>query len=371
MILRPRDRRLRSVLPALWAILALVGVGGITFLTGGVFESEEVRSGPVQLAVERLPETRPPEVITVLELSWDAGKGAGVARITDTGQSTLEAVFASGDLIYIVDHPQEPTGARIRWYREGMLVGEHRAPVSATLFTPRSAGFMYVLAKSGGPSEGVVLVAADGSVETTFTIPLGLNSGGLLESGGVLYASGISSALDLKGERQEYSGVLVPVADRGRQMTAAAAREGSVQAWTIDTAGVRYSQVLQVEGLTTDLVEQQTISRLSDGAAVSVPPRARTLGVTPAGQMVLVVPPRPVSESSVAVAGWRSTADAWQEILVATFDGRLLDRRVVPYSAIISSARSRIWLGTDALYVAVADERGIRVLLYPLDGEGR
>lgn len=371
MVARVKNRRLRGLLPVLGAVIALLGVGGITFLTGGVFETEEMIGGAVQLAVERLPASKPPAVTTELELRWDDGSGDGVARVTDTGQSTFEAVFSYDDLLYIVDHPQEPVGARIRWYREGVLAGEHRAPASATLFTPRDAGFMYVLAKSGGPSEAVVLVDASGSAESTFTIPLGLNSGGLLESGGVLYASGISSTLDLKGQRQEYSGVLVPVADAGRQVTDAEAQERSVQAWTIDSEGGRYSQVLTVEGLTTDLVEEQTITRLSDASAVSVPPRAQPLGIAATGEMVLLMSPRPIEDASVAVAGWRSTTDASQEALVASFDGRLVDRRIVPYSGIISSARGRVWLGADAIYVAAADEQGIRILRYPLDGAAR
>lgn len=356
----------RTLAAIVLALGALLGVGLLTFLVGGVFETDEPAPRVPQLDVEHLPDELRSGPEAVLSLPWEDESEPGVARSAEGDPPRFEAVFSQGELLFVVDHPGalDGEGTRVRWYSGSDLVGEHIAPITSTLFTPRESGFMYVLAKSGGPSERVVTVDSSGAVVATYTIPLNINSGGLLEAGGFLYASALSSEVDLDRERQEYVSILVPVAKGGRQLSDAEARDGSLRVWTIDSSGTRYEQSLSVQGLSGQLAEEHTVTRTSDGEVLIVPPRAEGMGITEEGLLVLLVPPRPVTRANVGVAGWRGASDDEQEVLVATFGGMVRERFVIPFSLELSASRGRVWFGQDALLVARSDEQGIHVVRF-------
>jgi len=313
-----RRSRTRTIVIALVALVVLLGVGFATYFLNLNRKPETVATS-VRARFDQ-PKTLgyAPEVVTTLtftEKRTDAAKQTGIAH-------SLEAVFATDDRVYIVDHPKWHIGSRVRWFsRTGEFLGQHLAPSGSTLFSASPDGFAYVLAKSGREDERVLLFDREGSLESTFTVPLGANSGGLAFFDGEVYVSAQSGEASLEGQTISVSEVYVPVTSGGRQATDAEAEKGVLEFWRLGDDGKRYRREISTDGFGSQAVTTQYVTRVVDGAKLELPATAIPLAVDKQGRLVVGLNPTGIGGSGRPLAGWPAAKEPYSEIAFVSFDG--------------------------------------------------
>ena len=309
----------RRSLIGLALVVAVLGIGFATYFLGGVGGDRKPAAGTKAgtLHFEGVPAAAPLEKLSQFTLPFGERDGVAVSE----GLSALEAVFSrERGLTYVVDHVASRTGARVRWYKEGVRAGEHFAPPGSALFASTPRGFAYVIAKGLSSHERLVLVTADGSVEGTFTVPLKINSGGILTKGDDLYVVAWSGFVDPGTKELTGNDVLVPVVVGGRQVTDAEARDGTVDGWRFGEKGDWQYRLVTSPG--TAGAAGRTRSTLVLGHdELEVPYETVRLGVDASQRAWLFLPPHRVTERSVA--GWPALADECALLAAVTAGGRI------------------------------------------------
>lgn len=354
----------KSLLIAVASAAAIVGIGMLNyFLAPG-----EEPVDPASYA-ELDPATAagsPFTLETVLYLPWGDGP-AEASRVGEPSTSTIESVFSSEGYVFVVDHPQDVFGSRVRWFnRDGSLAGEHTAQGGSTGFAPFPGGFSYVLAKMGLPSERLVLHNVEASGETTYTIPLGVNSGGIVSFGGTLYARVTPIDVDLE-ERATYAReALVPVARDGVALDDATADAEAVELWGYGMDGLPYTLTTRVEGFDSTL-DAAVVLIGSGESRLRVPRQYRLLGVSPSSEIYLSTVPvqRPGTRPIQAAAGWLSSDEPYAEILVIRLDGSMVGTIALPSTGVTAwQGRIPLSLCGDGLYSTREVKGGIAVVVH-------
>lgn len=297
----------------------------------------------------------------VLRLRFDERRGrsataGGIAR-------SLEAIYATPDRVYVVDHPTWHVGARVRWFsRTGELIGSHLAPSGSTLFTASPNGFAYLRAKSGSESEQVVMLDAAGSLEATFTVPLGVNSGGLAFFDNSVYVSAQAGETSLQGASLAVKDVYVPVAIDGRQASDAEAEKGVRDFWRRGDDGKLYRRAISTEGFGAQAVTTQHVERVADGAKLELPATAIPLAVDRKGRLVVGLNPVDIG-SSRPLAGLPAVREPYSEIAFVSFDGQTQALNVIDTTLPAFPVRYFSMDG-DGYWTLVADDEGVNVEHY-------
>lgn len=364
----PAKRPSRLVI-ALAAVALLLGVGVLTFLLGPIRDTEP-SSGPADVELD-LTTVRGSSAPTedVLRLPWGAGPTEASRKGDPVTVSTIEAVFSSDGFTFVVDHPADVYGARVRWFSaDGALTGSWIAPPGSTLFRPQPGGFNFVSAKSGGRSETAVIYDIGTSTETTYTIPLQVNSGGLFWSGDTLYAQITPSQVDFEEQTLVSSYALVPVAIGGVQVEDAAADAAALEIWGFGADGKQYISETHVDGL--DIMTSPVTAIVGSGdRRIRVPQRYRLLGVDSASRLYLSTLPElpdPAERIAQTAAVWSSAHEPFDEVLVINLDGTIHSTIILPYSSAIAryDGTVPVSLSEDGIYSLRADEGGVTVVLH-------
>lgn len=357
------------LLVVLIAVIIVLGVGVATFFLGSQPDAQPTtESDYVDLDLGTIGGSSTP-VEDVLYLPWGSGPADASRKGEPTRRSTIEAVFSSGDFVFVVDHPEGVYGARVRWFSaQGVLVGTRLAPPGSTFFRAQPGGYNYVVAKSGGHSETAVIVDVEQSLEATFTVPLQMNSGGLFWSEGTLYAQVAPSDVDFDEETMSMRFALIPVAVNGVQVDDAAADAGVEEVWGFGLDGLPYTSVTRVDGL--DVISSPVSVIVGSGERrVRVPQRYHLLGVTADSRICLTTTPpllAPTERISQASAAWNSSHDPFDEVLFISLDGTIDSSIVFPYSSVAARYDDTvpISLCDNGLYTLRADEGGVTVVAY-------
>lgn len=355
----------------LLAVAAILGVGVATYFLGRPSTTDEAPDEEyVQLDLSTVSGSDAPAE-QVLYLPWGDGPAEASRKGSPVRRSTIEAVFGSEGYTFVVDHPEGVFGARVRWFSaEGALVGTRLAPGGSKAFRPHPGGYNYVIAKTAGPSEVAVIVDVASSTETTFTIPLNLNTGGLDWAGDTLYASIAPSDVSFENEVMYLRHALVPVAVGGVQVDDAAADAGVVDAWGFGMDGKPYTSTMKVLGLS--VTGSEIVNLVGSGdRLVRVPRKYRLLGVTADSKVCLsTLPPEPSFERPVQAApAWIAEREPYDEVIVMSLDGTIVDSIVFPYSSVVAryDATLPMSLSADGLYTLRADEGGVAVVVHPFE----
>lgn len=361
-------RHTRWVTVALVAVALILGVGVATFFLGtddGAAPETAAEYVDLDLGTAAGSSATMEEP---LYLPWGSGPTDASRKGEVVAISTIEAVFSSGGLVFIVDHPEGVVGARVRWFsQDGVLAGTTVAPSGSTFFRPHEGGFNYVVAKSGGRSETAVIFDVGTSTETTYAVPLQLNSGGLVYSDGTLYASATPSDVDFEAEVIYSREVIVPVAIDGVPVGDATADAGALELWGFGLDGRAYSTRTQVMGL--DVSSSDVITTVTSGEdSVRVPRRYRLLGVGPDSRVYLrTMPGEAIVERPAQLsAAWTSATEPFDEVLVVTLDGTIDSCITLPYSSMLVryDGTAPMSLCEDGLYTLRADEGGVTVVVH-------
>jgi hypothetical protein len=304
----------------------------------------------------------------VLHMPWGTGAADAVRKGVPTKKATIETVFGSAGYTFVVDHPEGVYGARVRWFSsQGRLVGTRLEPPGSTVFRPDEDGYNFVVAKSGGKSEKAVVVDVATSTETTFAIPLQMNTGGLARSGDTLYASIAPSDVDFETERMYLRNALIPVARGGVQVDDATADSKSLDVWGFGWDGKAYTSVMEVMGLDVTSSEVHVVIG-SGGRQVRVPRRYRLLGVAPDSSIYLnTLPPLPTYKRPVQLAAaWNSSHSPFDDVLVIGLNGKIKSRIVIPYSSVLARYDDTLpmSLSKDGLYTVREERGGVSVVVH-------
>lgn len=359
----------RSVIVVLVAIALVLGAGVATFFLGGRQQQEPQTTGePIQLDLTTVQGSQAPAV-EVVRLPWGTGPADASRKGDPVRRSTIEAVFSSEGFVFVVDHPEDVYGARVRWFSsDGQLAGARLAPGGSKNFGPYDGGYCYVIAKTVGPSETAVLADIARSSETTFVIPLQLNTGGLFASGDTLYASVAPSDVDFENETISMRFALVPVAIDGVQVDDEAADTGVAELWGFGFDGEGYSSTTRVLGL--DVSSSDMITTVGSGdRSVRIPRRYRLLGATADSVVYLGTMPQEatVDRPVQAAAAWIAEREPFDEVLAVSLDGTIRANITLPYSRAAAryDGTLPVSLSEDGLYTIRADEGGVTVVRYP------
>lgn len=334
-------------------VVILLAAGAATYLFGG-FGAEKAAPRATEVALALSADTPNARLRVGQSFTLPIDDAAGIA--SSDGFSTLETVFLGPDALYVVDHPPGPPGARVRWYKDGVLLGTHRAPPGSLFFAPDADGFHYLVSKYSGSSEVAVVVDRAGSVEATYVVPLKANAGGLVRNGETLFARAWESQVDPKTQIINGRDVLLPVAIKGKQATDGQASGGRVPAWALTAAGRWQHTVSGKSGSLSNVVKH-------NGVGTRLPSSAVLLGVDEYSRVWAILPPEALDRRGDP--GWPAAADSLG--LLVAFDAGGAVRGVSPLPAGVGITWPDIELsrsvGFDGQHVVVADrvEKGIRV----------
>jgi len=359
----------------LWALLPLAVfiVGVINYLSGGLGEQP-----PEQQPVTRLDYASPAmdrtyRSDTVLRLPWGDGESS-VALSTDGDGlpiSTLESVIAEPDGSFLlVDHPGRHIGARARRYAaDGTLLETVMTQPASTLFTSVGGRLAYVVAKQSGPSE--TLVIRDGSIETTWAVPLSLNSGAILAVGDDVWVTALNSEFDAEAMIVRATDVSVPVVIDGRQATDDEAAEAATDTWSV--VGERaYGRRRLIEGNGEKARITQTITRIADEVELEVPGRSTAVGFDDEGLVYVWTAPVEFSDRTRELPATLQSAENVDEVLVGTFGGTIVGRIIIPGSTPTVGGWLRLSVSRDgSVLAAVSGPEGVRIVRYTVvDSDG-
>jgi hypothetical protein len=297
----------------------------------------------------------------VLALDWgDEGIALGSAP---QRRSTFESVDAEGDRLLLVDHPTSHRGARVRVFApDEALVSEDLTPPGSTLFTLVPGGYAYVIAKGASSSETLAVVA--GGVETTYTIPLNVNSGAIAVLDGDFYVTTMSGASDLQNETLNVEEQLVPVVTDGLQVSDTAAKAGLRRGSRVGGDGRIYVLTESYVGFDTNEAGRFFIECVDTGAKLEVPAGSRLLGVDASGRPWVLVSGRTLPARSRTLSASPGIRDPFDEVLVCSMDGSVPGRSLIPVSPHLADAKTTLCFTGTGLMAAEADAVGVRVWRY-------
>lgn len=296
------------------AVAVVLGIGFATYFLGGRPSSKPVAKAAT-FHFEGVPAEAPVKKISQFTLPFgDDGVAVSVA-----GLSALEAVFTQSDgSVYVADHLPSRPGARIRWYRGSQKLGQMFAPPGSSLFTTYRNGFAYTIAKGESDSEQLVLVAAPGSVPATFTVPLRINSGWIVEHGNNVYIVAWSGEVDPNTKVVTGREVLVPAVIDGRQATDEEARAGIIEGWRF-SGDRRWLYNLH---MTPTAKGDETSSTVTLGrSTLEIPYETVRLGVDTKNRMWMFLPPHDLTKR--AVAGWPALTDEFGLLVAVEPTGKI------------------------------------------------
>ncbi len=352
-------RSARGIMVVATAIVLLVGIPSLLSGCSTTRKSGTATLPTVKLAVSSDPPDAPLRFVSKLALSWGAKRGVAV----DGSGSGFETSFVGRGGTYIVDHPGSPPGARVRRFVHGALRGTYHAPPSSFSFMADGDGFSYVIGnKTKTGNMRVVTVGARGTNKATYTIPMGLNSGGLRRVGDTLYTVAWSGKYDQNTATTEGNDVLVPISIRGRQVTQLQATHGAVNARWMDAQGNRWQH-------TTRLAYLQDPENyiVTGNARVRIPNDAALLGVDARRRTWVAFAPRALTTRGSA--GWPSRTD--ETALLVAFDMQGVVQGVMPLRAPTGIAASGIPLDRrvsfDGRYLSFQDMTPAGVTVYAFE----
>jgi hypothetical protein len=301
------------------------------------------------------------DAVHEIRLPWSDDDGISLGA--DGADSTLNSWFVgSGGRLYVVDYPSYRSGARVRWFRDGVLDGQHEAPPGSVFFEAHDGGLRYLLAKSAGPSEQAVFVDAEGSVTATYTIPLEVNSGGFVQLGQDTWAVAWSSEIDSGNNSLKANDYLLPVVIDGEQVSDSQARDLARDGSTALADGTILTRSLdgQVRDDGSWLI-RQFLTWEDLGAKVEIPSEAKLVGTDSRGRSWIVLPPEPLDRRSVA--GWPAEWDPSALLVCLTPSGETAATMLAPYVPQLGEAATPR-VSADYLYVTYADAREVVCVAY-------
>lgn len=356
----------RNRLSILWWValpVALLLAGVATYFLGGAPETVDDREPTVLVSTEATDA----RVSKAALFDWPmvgaqaTADGAAVATVQD-----LEAVKAgpAGTLL-LVDHPGDRAGARIRWVdQRGSIIEESLAPPGSTLFTPLGSArdFAYVIAKQTGPSEQLVLNR--GGVESTFTVPMQLNSGGIVSIGDTVYVSVLTGTTDMETSTSHAEDALLPVVRAGVQVSDEDAANTGRPGTLLGRDGKLYQYSVDSVGIGAVESREGRLKRLSDGDTLRIPDSAKLLGVDKQGRAWLALPPSALDRRARFLAASPSSDDRFSEVLVTGFDGKAIARLSIPRTTKLAAVREPYALADGALYAVTQAGDNLRIWQY-------
>lgn len=340
----------RSRLSILWWLalpVALLLAGVATYFLGGSPETVDDREPTVLVSTD----STDARISKTLLFTWPV---AAEGEPSVTTVYDLEAIKHGPDgTLLVVDHPVGSPGARVRWVDErGSLIEESLAPPGSTLFTPLGSGrdFAYVIAKQTGPSERLVLNR--GGLESTYTVPMELNSGGIVVVGDTVYVSVLTGTTDMEKMTAHAEDALLPVVRGGVQVSDEDAASTGRPGTLVGADGKLYQYSSDSVGVGAVETREARLKRLSDGRTLRIPDSAKFLGVDRSGRAWMALPPGALNRRSRFLVASPGANDAFSEILVSGFDGNTVARLLVPFSPKLVSVREPYVLGDDVLFAA-------------------
>lgn len=350
----PARSQSRALIVAIIASLAVVAI-----LTGSGCSKRDAgseQSAKVALSIPSDPPALPVSLATTLTLPWDSRGGVAV---DPAGFSGLETSFVGKRGLYVVDHPGNPPGARVRWYQDGRLKGTYQAPAGSFSFAAHGDGFSYVIGKGASNSGSAVIVDGTGRDVATYTIPLEVNSGGLRQVGDTLYSIAWAGSYDDKTVVTLGHDVLVPVAINNRQASRAEAIAGQLDAWWAGPGGKRIEHKTRLAYL-----KDPENYIVSSKTAIRIPNDAFLLGVDSELRTWVALPPRALATRGAA--GWPTVSD--ETALVVAFDEAGAVQGVMPIHAPTGVAYSGIPLNRrlsfDGRFLSLQDMSADGVTVY-------
>lgn len=360
------DSRTRNIV--VWALLpvALLLVGVVNYFTGGLSAPEEPIAEQARLDFDSVEPEYTFGSVTVLELRW--GDADDQAALSEDGDgvpiSTVEAVVPLADGgIMLVDHPSNHVGARVRTFSAaGELVQTALTPGGSTHFTSLGDRLVYVLAKQSDANEQ--LVVRRGSEETTFAVPLQLNSGSIVGLDGDIWVTATRTAFDATKQEVTATQVMVPVVVDGRQVSDEDAAESARDGW-FTVEGLVFTREQLVVGHGESAQVTQKIGMSESAKLVEIPGRSTPLGVD-GNDLIYVGLQRQELEPTVrrlpATLGETAPID---EILVGRFDGSVVGRIVAPGAVPTVGGWPRFAVTPQGdLLTTVSDGAGVRIVRY-------
>lgn len=291
-------------------LLAVVLIGGADFLAQGILAPEQplsTRMAPEQL----LALEGPPEV--VLEFSW----GDGPSDIN----GWVLAVFESGSRLFVADVDPVQKSPRVRWFDEaGRVAGSHGCPPGSLNFSPLPGGFGYTVSKG---VEGESMLAAVVDIETsaveTYTVPMKLNGGHLLQVDDTLYTQAANSEFSLESSIVTIVSKLVPVARGGVQVEDAEVPDAALDGYIIGRDGRVYDVVSETRVTESKQIEMSVV-QVETGSTLTLPAGGDFLGVDEAGRAYVLMTDFPADEA-LDVPGIHAAAPTASLLLIADVGG--------------------------------------------------
>jgi len=345
--------RHRAVLSAAILVTMVVAVGVANYFIAGL-GSDSAPSSTLA-PDELLSLAGEPRVL--LHLDW----GDGSAGTTD---GSVEHVFMSDGMVFVVDHTATDSGPRVRWFDDaGRAKGEHTAPIGATGFAPNRGGFAYVVSRgNAGLSETAAVFACEESRLTTYTVPLGLAAARVLEIGSTLYAQVDNSLYDSRTLEVTILARLVPVAREGLQVSDEAAAGGIVDGFDVGLDGRLYGRSIAGRAVEGDR-PTTTYTSLETSAALTVSEWSQYIGVDKGGRAYFLFEPETVAPRQ-GLVGSTATAEQYSLVLIGSVDGGPQWVLPVRLPRALQIGKSLFALAPQGLMVTRATATGIDVVLY-------
>lgn len=356
----------RNRLRILWWLalpVALLLAGVATYFLGGAPSTVDDREPTVLVSTEATDA----KVSKTLLFSWPVAPGSQpTGTVAGTTVYDLETIKPGPDgTLLVVDHPGDLPGARARWVdQRGAVIEEVFTPPGSTLFTPlgTTRDLAYVIAKQTGPSEQLVINR--GGLESTYTVPMQLNSGSILEIGDTIYVSVLTGTTDMENNTAHAEDALLPVVRSGLQVDDATAADSGRPGTMQGADGKLYQYSLDSAGLGAVERREGRLERLSDGQTLRIPDSAKFLGVDRLGRAWLALPPGSLDRRERFLAASPASMDAFSEVLVTGFDGKVSARLQIPLAPRLATAREPYALADGRLYAATREGDTLSIWQY-------
>lgn len=358
MAVREWIHRYRGVLLGAASLVVLLGVGLATYFLGDTFSSDEGGMPRVDVESTGAASAGYEEVLRL-----ERGAGEREVWFSEDAQLGLESLSVDQQgRIFITDHPPGVVGRVRRFASDGTLQATWETPVASTLFTPDGDGLLYVLSKAVAPTETIVRVSEDGSIEATYSIPARYNSTSVLRVGEELGITINVAMIDTGIGLTLLEDTFLPIVRGDTVLSELEVRQLSRPGWMVDEEGEIVARRSEIDGVQRSDPTTQTVT-FGDGSELQVPGHAQVLGVS-ADKVWLIPELGFASEWSIQRPGWPVGALPQAEVLVAGKDGSLHQRLVVPWSPQLAFSASRAVVAAGDLWLAVADETGVTIRRY-------
>lgn len=321
-------------------------------------------SSPTQsstLSPERLlPLVSEPRLL--LHVDWGDGSGT-------TTNDSLEYVFVSEGMVFLVDHTTADGGPRVRWFDvRGTVLGEHLAGVGTTGFAPSPGGFSYVKSQGlSGASEEAALFDIGESRLTTYTVPLNLTAARVLVQGDTVYAQTDASTYDMETMEVSIIARLVPVARNGMQVPDEVAKDGIRDGLDVGLDGRLYGREITGRAIEGSRATVRYES-LETSATLTVSDWSQYVGIDAESRAYFTFQPQDSSQSQ-ALAGVTTAGEQYGLVLVGSLDGGEQWLLPVAMPRALQIGRSLFSVTDEGLVVTRASALGVDVMLYEGDFE--